>query len=105
MNAITRRSLLRSILGCLGITGTVVLARATPAAASESRPESDVVRRADQVARDLPADPDRQVRQLFLNGGGGRGLWGGGRGLWRNGGWPNGGRGGVAWGKIGRAHV
>jgi hypothetical protein len=112
---ITRRNLLRALFGSfLGTAGTVVLARATPAAAStEPTPASDVTQRADRLAKALPPSPGDLRRQLFLNGGGplwrnggwgngGGGVWrngggggawanGGGRGFWRNGGgWPNG---------------
>ena len=108
MNAITRRSLLKALLGgAVQAAATVVLARAVPAAeAGESTPaqNGDLLSRADRLSQGLPADAGEQQPTAFVNGafrnGGGGGFRnsafrnGGGGGGFRNGGFANGGGGG-----------
>src|SRR5262245_60734021 len=107
MNEITRRNLLKALLGGIQAAGAVVLARAVPLAdAAESAPPPDLLGRADRLAEGLPASPGGQEPVAFANGGfangGGGGFRnsafrnGGGGGAFRNGGFANGGGGGGA---------
>lgn len=88
MNEITRRQLLTALLGgTLSATGTVVLARATPAGeASSGTPPApgDVVERADRLTGCVLPEPDEVYPIAFLN----RAFRNGG---FRNGGFINGG--------------
>src|SRR4051794_21789274 len=92
MNQITRRNLLKALLGgALQAAATVVVARAVPAAsAGESAgPAGDVQARADRIAEGLPASADGLEPVAFVNGG----FRNGGGGGFRKGGFANGGGG------------
>jgi hypothetical protein len=109
VNAITRRNLLKALLGgALQAAATVVLARAVPVANAESTGAAgDVQTRADRIAEGLPASADGLEPVAFANGGfrngggggfrkGGFANGGGGGGGFKNGGFANGGGGGGA---------
>jgi hypothetical protein len=91
VNQINRRDLLKSLLGALGVSSAVVLARAVVAGESQASSASgDVTERADRLADDLPASADGREPVAFLN----RAFRNGGgfaNGGFRNGGFANGG--------------
>jgi hypothetical protein len=105
VNHITRRNLLKALLGgAVQAAATVVLARAVPVANADESPASgDVRERADRLAEDLPVsedglEPIAFANGAFRNGGGGsafRNSTGGGGGGFRNGGFANGAGGGA----------
>jgi len=94
VNEITRRNLLKALLGgAVQAAATVVLARAVPAAgAGESAAAGDVKERADRLAEDLPVSEDGLEPIAFANGG----FANGGGGAFRNSAFRNGGGGGFA---------
>ena len=98
MSKISRRDLLKALLGgTASVIGTVVLARATPAAEREiAQASGDVARRADRLADELADDGRQEIAFLngaFRNGGGFRNNSFRNGGGFRNGAFANGGGG------------
>ncbi len=103
MSALSRRELLKRLLGCAATAATVVVAQAVLPERTEASPtaaNTEPKARADELAEKLPAPPEGTevatfVNRAFRNGGGFRnaGFRNGGfvNNAFRNGGFVNGG--------------
>ena len=70
MSGLTRRQLLRSLVGCATTAGTVVLARTVLAEAPATAPVATAApdERADKLAEELPVEGECGTQQVFSNG-------------------------------------